>query len=165
MNARAFDTTAFQSSGLDRTLLGGLVQGSFRMHRIRVEGDRSAWNASLSKRFDQICKLEQGWDGYKGQPVSFACAHFAATILEHLYTDGLPAPSLVPGSDGTMQIEWHRNQYDIELDVLAPNKVAAYRNDLLSYQEDEIDISNDFKVVNLWLNEMKAARQVLRAAR
>lgn len=163
MNARAFATTAFQRPGFDRTVPSGLIQGSFRMHRIRVESDRSAWNSSLSTRFDQLCALERGWDGYLGQPVSFACARFAATILEHLYTDGLLAPSLVPGSDGTLQIEWHRNQYDIEIDVLAPNKVVAYRNNLLSNQEDEIDISNDFTIVNLWLKEMKAVRQAQRA--
>lgn len=164
MSILANNTTAFQRRDFDRATVDGLVQGTFRMHRIRVEGDRSDWNASLSKRFDDLCALRKGWDGYRGQPVSFACARFAATILEHLYTDGLPAPSLVPGSDGTLQIEWHRSQYDIELDVLAPNKVVAYRYDHLIDQEDEFDIANDFTIVNRWLREMKTTRHIHRAA-
>lgn len=164
MNTPATDTAAFQQWGFDRGNLGSLIQGSFRVHRRRVEGNTSPWNAALGDRFNQICSLRPGWDGYRGAPVSFACAHFAATILEHLYTVGLPAPSLVPGSDGTMQIEWHRNQYDIELDVLAPNKVIAYRYDHLSNEEDDIEVSNDFTVVSEWLKDMKTARQAKRSA-
>ena len=153
MNALASETAAFQQWDFDHGNSGSLVQGSFQLRRRRVESDSSPWNAELSERFDQICSLRPGWDGYTGIPVSFGCAHFAAAILKHLFTTGLPAPSLVPGSDGSVQIEWHRNQYDIELDVLEPNKVVAYRYDHLSQEEDGIDVSNDFTLVSEWLKD------------
>jgi hypothetical protein len=164
MNVPALDNAAFQRRGFDRQNLGRVVNGNFASHRMMITGNKSAWNMLLSRRFDQMCALEQGWDGYTGRPVNSSCANFAATVLEHLYREGLEAPSLVPGGDGTVQIEWHHNQFDIELDVLAPNKVRAYRYDCLSNEEQEIHVQNDFSVVNGWLNEMKFSRQNLGVA-
>jgi hypothetical protein len=164
MNVQAFDNAAFQRKGFNRPKFGHVVNGHFASHRVIVDGHKSEWNRLLSKRFDQMCALELGWDGYSGRPVKASCASFAANILEHLYRVGLEAPSLVPGGDGTVQIEWHHNQFDIELDVLAPNKVRAYRHDCESDQDEEVDIENDFSVVNGWLNEMKSPRQTLGVA-
>lgn len=144
--------------------LGSVVRGAFVYSRVQIPGQRSAWNDALRKRFDHLCRLPLGWDGYQGQPVSFSCANFAASVLERLYADDLPLPSLVPGSDGTLQIEWHKSQLDIELDILAPNKVMAYRNDDITGEDEEVEIETDFTVVSSWLNEMKARVPAVEAA-
>jgi len=93
---------------------------------VRVEVPRSKWIADLRERFDEITSLARGWDGYDGRPVTFATAQFAAHVIERLCIAGVPSPYLVPGSDGTVQIEWRRNQYDIEIDVLAPTKLWRF---------------------------------------
>ena len=156
MTAVAYQTSFFQMHDFARRPLGSVAQGAFIYSRVRIPGQRSAWNEALRKRFDHICSLPFGWDGYRGQPVSFSCANFAASVLERLYIDGFPLPSLVPGSDGTLQIEWHKHQLDIELDILGPNKVMAYRNDDITGEDEEIELETDFTVVSNWLNEMKA---------
>ncbi|MTE01679.1 hypothetical protein GIY56_15425 [Paracoccus sp. YIM 132242] len=166
MSAAAFQTPSYEARDFaqQRRQLGSVVQGAFVSNRVRIPGLRSAWNEGLRKRFEHLCSLPRGWDGYRGQPVSFACANFAAQVLERLYTDGLPLPSLVPGSDGTLQIEWHQNQFDIELDILAPNKVMAYRNDDITGQDEELELDTDFTIVSFWLNEMKARVPAVEAA-
>lgn len=103
-------------------------------------------------------KLPAGWDGYAGQPVSFGCAQFAAQLLERLCDEEVPPPSLVPGSDGSLQLEWHRNDFDIEVDILAPYKVIASRFDCLTQLDEEFELETDFAAIASWIIDMKSAR-------
>ena len=89
----------------------------FPVHGLRVDLFQSGWTDSLVDRLSKLTSLQFGWDGYDGQPVSFGTAHFAYSLLQRLYTDGIEQPQLVPGSDGSLQIEWHENDVDIEIDL------------------------------------------------
>ncbi|WP_170790255.1 hypothetical protein [Ruegeria lacuscaerulensis] len=134
-----------------------------RNSRVRVPQNNSHWARELKRRLNDLTSLKKGWDGYAGQPVSFNVAQFAANLIETLCIDGVPAPQLVPGSDGTMQLEWHLNGYDIEIDVLAPFDVVATRYDHISNVEDEIEIQSDFTELADWmlaLGENRAMAQV-----
>ncbi len=118
----------------------------------------SSWFETLKDRFDDLSSLSKGWDGYRGQAVKFTCAQFAANLLERLFDSNLPPPSLVPGSDGTIQIEWHRNQYDIEIDVLAPYEVVATRFDKVSGLSEELDLQSDFTDLAVWIADLATDR-------
>lgn len=122
--------------------------------RLRVAQPRSKWVADLTERLNEITSLPPGWDGYDGCPVSFNVAQFAANLIERLCVADMPAPNLVPGSDGTLQIEWHRNQYDVEIDVLGPYRVVAYRRHQKTGVEQELDLESDFTVLAGWIDEL-----------
>lgn len=136
----------------------------FASRRVTVTSHNNRWWANLQSRFDDLCALEPGWDGYRGKPVNFTVATFAANLLERIFVPGLAEPALVPGSDGTLQIEWHRNGYDVEIDVLAPNKVVALRYDHRSDSEEVSELENDFSILLSWVNELAAARENAEAA-
>ena len=124
----------------------------------------SQWVQELESRFKELTGLPIGWDGYQGKPVSSSCAKFAANLIESICVDHVPAPQLVPGSDGTLQLEWHLNGYDIEIDVLAPLEVVATRHDHVTGEEDEIKVESDFSELAEWvtaLGEARAAVQVV----
>ena len=127
---------------------------TIRGARVRVAQPRSRWVAELKSRFDELTALPTGWDGYEGRPVSFNCAYFTANLLERLFVDGVPAPQLVPGGDGTVQFEWHRNQYDVEVDVLAPYDVVAVRRDHRTGQVQEVELQTDFTSLSEWISEL-----------
>jgi hypothetical protein len=119
----------------------------------------------LNPRFNELTSLPMGWDGYIGQPVSFTCASFAANLIERLYLDGIPAPQLVPGNDGSVQIEWHLNNYDIEIDVLAPYQVIATRLDHISGEEDEeLELQSDFTALAEWVKGLMTVRDQVNIA-
>ncbi len=126
--------------------------------RTRVDQPTSAWFQKLEDRFSELTSLPRGWDGYTGKPVSFPCAYFAANLIERLYVKGVREPALVPGSDGTLQIEWHYNRYDIEADVLAPYKVVAYRLDHMTGREEEMEIQADFTKLADWVIALGQSR-------
>jgi len=127
--------------------------------RVRVELPRSKWMADLQERLDEITSLPRGWDGYDGRPVSFNAALFAANLIERLFVAGVPSPDVVPGSDGTLQIEWHRNQYDIEIDVLGPYEVVAYRRNQRTGNEQELELQTDFTALAGWIDDLLAEQQ------
>ena len=132
----------------------GAVISAFqpREVRARVAHPNSKWVTDLTPRFAELIGLQRGWDGYDGLPVSFACAQFAANLLERLYLPKVPSPHLVPGSDGTLQIEWHRNQYDIEIEVLAPFQVLATRYSHETDETEELPLSSDFTDLMGWVD-------------
>ena len=122
---------------------------------VRVAQPRSQWAADLKDRFDELTSLARGWDGYAGRPVSFHCAQFAANLIERLFVGGVPAPQLVPGGDGTLQIEWHRNQYDVEIDVLDTYDVLAVRRNITTGEVEEIELQMDFSPLSEWIDALK----------
>ena len=129
-----------------------------RQIRVRVSNPRSPWVKELEKRFNILTSLRKGWDGYTGLPVSFTCAYFAANMIERLHNEAVPPPQLVPMSDGTLRLEWHMNKYDLEIEVLAPYEVVACRTDLITDEEQEIEVQTDFTELSEWVSALAVQR-------
>jgi len=116
------------------------------------------WTKALVGKFNELTALNPGWDGYAGRPVSYTCASFAAKLLERLYDEALPPPSLVPGSDGTLQVEWHINQYDVEVDIIGAFEVVATRHNCLTGAAEELELDTDFTALAGWISELREDR-------
>ena len=128
--------------------------------RERVARNNPLWVQELESRLNSLTGLPIGWDGYQGKPVSFSCASFAANLIGRICVDNVPAPHLVPGSDGTLQLEWHLNGYDIEIDILAPFEVVAARYDHATGEEEEIEVQADFSELAEWVTALGEVRAV-----
>jgi hypothetical protein len=115
------------------------------------------WRALVIDRLDRLVGLPVGWDGYRAPPVAFATAYFALQMLNSICADNTKAPQIVPGSSGDLQVEWHSDDTTIELHVHAPNAVTAYRESSAIPDGEEVELSNDFRVVLLWIREMSGA--------
>jgi hypothetical protein len=123
--------------------------------RILISELDREWRDPVGKRLEELIRLERGWDGYRGAPVSFEIAHFAVRMLEAACGLQAPTPQIVPGSQGDLQIEWHTERGDVELDVLAPNNVRAWRRTTSTEPDgEEIALTNDFSVVAVWIKEL-----------
>ena len=132
---------------------------TLRGARVRVTHPRSRWVAELKDRFDELTALPRGWDGYAGRSVSFNCAQFAANLIERLFVENVPAPQLVPGGDGTLQLEWHQNQFDVEIDVLGPYDVLAMRRDLRTGLVEELELQTDFTPLSVWIAGLEQGKR------
>jgi hypothetical protein len=125
-----------------------------------VEG----WQDAVSDRLEQLIRLEEGWDGYTGFPVSFVNAKFAFHMLESICRLDAPAPQIVPGSSGDLQIEWHTNAGDIELWVRAPNDVHAWCEISETQACEELNLTTDFSAVADWVKQIVEPEIVVAAA-
>lgn len=115
----------------------------------------SVWNDETIEQLNKLVKLRSGWDGYQAQPVSFENAHFAMQMLQSVCRNNTPAPQIVPGVSGDLQIEWHTLDSDVELHVLAPNHVNASFS-RIGENPIEIDLvlTFDFTTVVNWVGEI-----------
>lgn len=133
--------------------------------RMLVSESLGSWRNAVENRMSELLQLANGWDGYRGQPVKFPTAMFAMNMLQVTCDLATPAPQIVPGIDGDLQLEWHTAKADIEIHILAPFKVHAWRKKLNSpIAEDEIMLTNEFSLVGSWLRELAEAPIATRTA-
>lgn len=132
-----------------------VVQLSNGRKRVLLSDPVNKWRESALARLNELIRLECGWDGYRGAPVSFEIAHFAIQLLEVACGPETPAPQIIPGTDGDLQIEWHTQLGDVELDVRAPNDVIAWRCTASTGPDgEEIALRNVFSSVANWIKEL-----------
>lgn len=111
------------------------------------------WDAVVSK-IGELTALERGWDGYGAGPVNFETAHFALNMLQSLCVDLEPQPQIVPGANGDLQIEWHEQSSSVELHVVSPNHVRAWRRRNSDQAEEELVLKSDFSSLLPWMLEL-----------
>ena len=121
--------------------------------RVVLSGHESEWQDLVKQRLEELVdRLPFGWDGYDGRPVGFLNANFALSMLSSICRPSTPAPQIVPGSAGDLQIEWHTEGVDIELAVLGPFDVRAWRHVVGADPEGEsMDLEGDFTDVAKWV--------------
>lgn len=72
---------------------------------------------ALEKRADELRALEPDWDTYGGKTVNEEALVKGIELgvtLAPLFSD---QPYLVPCSDGSVQVEWHCDGYEVEVFV------------------------------------------------
>jgi len=145
----------------------GVVQAlRNRETRVLITDRPSVWRAEVVDRLNYLCCLPVGWNGYGAGPVNFNTANFALRVLESVCSSDTPAPSIVPGSSGDLQIEWHLETGDIELHVRAPYDVQAwYETAENGPGGQEAQLTIDFTAVAQWINSlMEPTRAPVEAA-
>lgn len=120
--------------------------------RLIVNEPAYGWRDNVKARLNELVRLPAGWDGYRAHPVSFVNANFALRMLEAICGAHAPSPQVVPGSDGDLQIEWHTLFGDLEIHVLAPNHVHAWRS--RGGVSEELQLTTDFTIVAKWVLEL-----------
>jgi hypothetical protein len=110
--------------------------------------------------------LPVGWNGYGAGPVNFNTANFALRVLESVCSSDTPAPSIVPGSSGDLQIEWHLETGDIEIHIRAPYDVHAWCETVETGRGGgEAQLTIDFTAVAQWIKSlMEPTRAPVEAA-
>lgn len=113
------------------TLDYGTTVGGKWAHRLFNAGATSAtqvyepveeiWRAVVEARLKKLGTYPHGWDGYQSSPPHPSVIAYARSVLNSVMQQDTPAPSIVPMSEGGLQLEWHRNGYDIELAIFSTN--------------------------------------------
>lgn len=126
--------------------------------RLSFERRDPEWKNVVMRRLAELVALNRGWDGFDAPPVEFHNAYFSVQMLQSICSVETPAPAIVPGYYGDLQVEWHSAGTHIELHVKGPNRVEAWRStDETGVEGEEIDLSTDFTIVAKWLADLTRA--------
>jgi len=75
------------------------------------------WMPRIAERAATLLSLPDGWDSYGADRVEPGAIRSALSLLQLVSTADTTAPALVPLSDGRVQVEWHRQGQDLEIEV------------------------------------------------
>jgi hypothetical protein len=116
----------------------------------------------IRRRFDQLCAMPVGWDGYRSGQVLFSTANFAHEIVRNITRLSSIEPVISPTSGGAVQAEWSFEHGLVELLFHSPLNVSAY----MEFQggSDERELRSDFTVVENFILDRLANTIVDHAA-
>ena len=103
------------------------------------------WVQPTLDGINQLLQLASNWDSYRARPLDPRAALAAFELLLNIMRPGAPMPSVVPTPRGTVQIEWHINGVDLEIDVRSATSALASFEDLRSGETWEKEILYDLR--------------------
>ncbi len=99
------------------------------------------WFPSIRATVERLASFQHGWNGGREQQVSFDSIRRVVEILNFV-AEVASSPSLVPVSDGSLQIEWHGRTGSLEVEVgITGEAVAVAYSDTDGDDEVEWNIS------------------------
>jgi hypothetical protein len=102
------------------------VELSLRSGRLvfSVTDDGPDWLYPTLTLFQQLLQLRDDWDSYGANMISDDAIIRAAEVLVMLPV-AADAPCVVPGSSGSIQLEWHKIDTDVEVHIDPSGRVSA----------------------------------------
>jgi hypothetical protein len=82
--------------------------------------------AGVERRLSELRSLPSGWDGYQGRAVSEKTSVHVHALLAACLSPTGRYPSIVAGSSGDVQVEWHWGGVDLEVEVSEGEHVAFW---------------------------------------
>lgn len=99
----------------------GSPRRQVRIQLFRADGSifHFAWVDCIEHELNTLLLLEEGWDGRRAKGITGSALDSATAILVVLMasSEGLILPQLFPLPDGGIQIEWHADGDDIEIET------------------------------------------------
>ena len=101
-----------------------------------ISGEEPRWFYPTLSCFQQLGQMPEGWDSYGADVISDEAIVGAAEVLAQLQLPfGAAPPSVVPGSSGSVQLEWHQAGADVEIHISPEGHTTVF----LSEAGDELE--------------------------
>ncbi|MFN0171444.1 MAG: hypothetical protein ACKV22_33935 [Bryobacteraceae bacterium] len=122
---------------------------------MEIGGPRPAWLVPVLQGFANLVSLTDNWDGEGASRIDRTTINRALAAIERLLASDGPAPSIVPLSDSGLQIEWHRNRRDLEIEFTPNGRVEFYYFDEETGEEHEGPVGPNFVNVEGYLERIR----------
>ncbi len=114
-----------------------------------------AWLGPTIQAFTDLLQLPRNWDGYGAVQVREPIVRKALLMLVGVMEDDAPAPSVVPLSDGGIQVEWHRRGRNLEIEFPAIESPSFYYYEDGSEVESEGQVSRSYDRIQAHIANVK----------
>ena len=98
-----------------------------------------------------LLRLPRGWNSHGAEPVSDAAFKQTVGFLATYLVEDVAGPVLVPTVRGGVQLEWHRQGVDIEVEVGPDGSVSWCAEDRRTGEESEAALTGQEESVRTWL--------------
>ncbi len=95
------------------------------------------WLEAVRHAIEPIAALPDNWDGEGAQRIQSAVLDAALRTLEQILPSRTPPPQIVPTHRAGIQVEWHRNGKDLEIEFAPGSPTTFYFYDSQTQVERE----------------------------
>jgi hypothetical protein len=89
-----------------------------RMGRMRLTVyPNGEWQRQVAQSLKRLVELPANWDFQGATPVSIEAVASVIHLLNRVMLRTTIPPTLVPGRDGSLQLEWHDRGIDLEVEI------------------------------------------------
>jgi hypothetical protein len=75
------------------------------------------WVRPVAKKLDELLSLPQNWDSYGAPKIADSVVPTVIGLLQDVMLPTTPIPQIFPTSSGGVQLEWHQNGVDLEIEI------------------------------------------------
>jgi hypothetical protein len=102
--------------------------------------DRPTWVAEIDDRLAELVALPENWNSYGARRVDPAVARSTRELLLQTVRADTPRPALVPTSHGGIQIEWHTEGVDLEIEIPKADRYLVLWERARDQGEEELEL-------------------------
>ena len=103
------------------------------------------------ERVAELVALPGGWNSYDASPVSATAMHRTLEFLLEHVTPGVDRPDVVPTVRGGLQLEWHNNGLDVEVEIASDGPVSLFMEDTTTGETTEMKLIGNEQRMRRWL--------------
>jgi len=114
------------------------------------------WVVEAARKLEALGHLRANWDSYGGKPLNQGIKKFTVQVLKSLRNEDLPIPAVVLGSGGTIQLEWHVKQKELEVELRDDNTIEfmkVLQNGDTTEGEARDNVAAALRGLSRWLQE------------
>lgn len=113
-----------------------------------------AWQESVVRQLEDLSALDEGWDGFRAGPIRRDVITFAVRVLESIMRPSTPPPHITPMSHEGLMLEWHRNGFDLEIEIEKPGQLWMSLEDTVEGIEDERPLLGDLSPLTVPIGKL-----------
>jgi len=107
--------------------------------KIAPEISSAKWLNQTVRELIRLLWLPKDWNSDNPQPINPRAIEKMLALLLALLEPDSPPPVVVPTARGGIQVEWHQNRIDLEIEAFNSSKLEYYFSDSKGEQEGIIE--------------------------
>ena len=86
------------------------------------------WQMQVIHKIIKLSQIQENWDSYNGKPPAPKAINTAIELIEALpfENEDMPIPSVVPTSEGGLQIEWSGEERELEVEIRPSGPIEIF---------------------------------------
>ena len=107
---------------------------------LETEGDEPEWVVPVFRALSELLTLSPDWDSYGAARIEPRSIGWALEALSWIMRNDTKVPTVVPTPDGGVQLEWHTQGIDLEIEVSSVGRsfVTCYDRNQNAQWEGEL---------------------------